>query len=71
MLQLVHFPLCPFSRKVRLALREKELAAELIEEQPWERREAFVQLNPAAEVPVLIDGAVVVADSGAITEYLE
>jgi glutathione S-transferase len=71
MLQLVHFPVCPFSRKVRLALREKELAAELIEEQPWERREAFVQLNPAAEVPVLIDGAVVVADSGAITEYLE
>jgi glutathione S-transferase len=29
MLRLHHFPLCPFSRKVRLVLGEKELAAEL------------------------------------------
>jgi glutathione S-transferase len=30
-----------------------------------------VALNPAVEVPVLVDGAVTVADQSAITEYLE
>lgn len=70
MLRLYHQPLCPFSRKVRLVLREKNLAAELVEVEPWQRDPDFLRLNPAAEVPVLVDDELVVADSAAISDYL-
>jgi len=55
MLKLLHFPLCPYSRKVRLALAEKELevAAEAIE--PWLYRDDLKTGNPAGEVPILED----------------
>lgn len=67
-----HHPIAPFARKVRLALAEKKLDFALELEKPWERREAFLLLNPAAEVPVLVeeDGAVI-ADHAVICEYLE
>ena len=55
MWQLFQFPLCPFSRKVRLVLGEKGVAHELVRENPWERRDEFVDLNPAGETPVLVD----------------
>ena len=55
MWQLFQFPLCPFSRKVRLVLAEKGIAAELVRENPWERRDEFVDLNPAGETPVMVD----------------
>lgn len=71
MLRLHYFPLCPFSRKVRLVLGEKELEAEEVALEPWRDWERVVALNPAAEVPVLEDGEVRIPDSGAICEYLE
>lgn len=71
MLRVLHFPLCPFSRKVRVAVREKELQAELVPVEPWQCDERLLALNPAAEVPVLQDGDQVVADSGVICEYLD
>jgi glutathione S-transferase len=69
---LFHLPLCPFSRKIRLVLAEKNLDAEVRMEPVWQRRTEFLELNPAAEVPVLVDetGAVIV-DSAVICEYLE
>jgi len=70
MLRLYHQPLCPFSRKIRLVLREKNLAAEVVEVEPWQRDPDFLRLNPAAEVPVLVDDELVVADSSAIADYL-
>jgi glutathione S-transferase len=71
MLRLYHFPLCPFSRKIRVMLREKGLAAELIEVQPWQGSEELLALNPAGEVPVLVDEDLTIADSAAIAEYIE
>lgn len=71
MLSLYHMSLSPFSRKVRLALAEKDLSFTLMEEREWERRADFLALNPAGTVPVLVDGDTVVCDSGAILEYLE
>jgi glutathione S-transferase len=71
MLRLLHFPLGPFSRKVRVLLREKELEAGLEAVEPWCQREAVAALNPAAEVPVLLDADRVIVDSGVICEYLE
>jgi len=69
---LYHFWLSPVSRKIRLVLQEKNLEFSMQVEKVWERRAEFLALNPACEVPVLIepDGAVL-ADSAAIAEYLD
>ncbi len=69
---LLHFPLSPACRKVRIVLAEKRLDFALEVERPWERREAFMAVNPAGEVPVLVepDGHSV-ADAAAICEYLD
>lgn len=68
---LYYFPLCPFSRKVRVFLKEKKLACDLICENPWEKRNEFMQINPTGQVPVLIDNSFIITDSGAVCEYLE
>ncbi|MGZ3264354.1 MAG: glutathione S-transferase N-terminal domain-containing protein, partial [Croceibacterium sp.] len=36
MWQLHCFPLCPFSRKLRLAMSEKGVPFEIVRENPWE-----------------------------------
>tara|TARA_Y100000588_G_scaffold387839_1_gene486593 strand:- start:455 stop:1120 length:666 start_codon:yes stop_codon:yes gene_type:complete len=66
-----HLPFSPFSRKVRLILAEKQLEFDLRLEDVWRPREEYLALNPAGQVPVLVDGALVIADSTAIAEYLE
>ncbi len=73
MWQVFQFPLCPFSRKVRLALSEKGIAYELELEKPWEGRDEFFSLNAAGRVPVVRhkDKGTVIADSRAICEYFE
>ena len=48
MFTLFHHPFCPHSRFIRLALGELSLELRLVEERVWERREAFLLLNPAA-----------------------
>jgi glutathione S-transferase len=47
MWRLYQFPLCPFSRKVRLVMGEKGIAYELWRENPWDMRDEFLNLNPA------------------------
>lgn len=69
--RLYHFPLSPFSRKVRLCLAEKKIEVELVEERYWEQDSDFLRRNPAGKVPVLKMGAQTMADSTAICEYLE
>ncbi len=72
MRQLYHMPISPACRKVRLALTEKNLDFELVEERDWERRREFLMLNPAGEVPVLVeDEAEPISGATAIVEYLE
>lgn len=69
---LYHHPLCPFSRKVRVVMAEKKLEFDAQLERYWEGRDDFVVLNPASEVPVLVEeGGTVLADSTAICEYLD
>lgn len=67
-----HLWLSPVARKIRLMLREKGLDFDPVIERVWERRPEFMALNPAADVPVLIeaDGRVL-SDGTAIQEYLE
>lgn len=73
MWQLYQFPLCPFSRKVRLLLSEKGIAYELWRENPWEARDELRDLNPAIQTPVLRnrERELVLIDSRAICEYFE
>ena len=69
---LFHLPLSPFCRKVRLVAAEKSMGVQLEVEEPWRRREDFLMLNPAAEVPVWVDDdGGTIADSTAICEYLD
>jgi glutathione S-transferase len=73
MWQLFQYPLCPFSRKVRFALAEKAVPHELVRELPWNRRDEFIDLNPAGQTPVLVaaNGGATLIDSSAICEYFE
>ncbi len=69
---LYHVWLHPFSRKVRLALAEKKLEFELQVEKIWERRTAFLAMNPAGDVPVLVENdGTILSNSQVICEYLE
>ena len=54
-------------------LAEKGVAHELVRESPWDGRDEFADLNPAAQTPVLVEDAkgIVLIDSDAICEYFE
>lgn len=73
MWQLFQFPLCPFSRKVRLLLGEKGVGYDLVRESPWDRRDEFLDMNPAGRTPVMVeaDKGNVLIDSWAICEFFE
>ncbi|GLR89338.1 glutathione S-transferase family protein [Bradyrhizobium iriomotense] len=69
MFTLFHHPFCPHSRFIRLIVGEYGLDLKLVEERAWERREAFLTLNPAGTTPVLatedqpsVPGATVIAE---------
>jgi len=72
MLTLFHHPLSPQSRYVRLILSEYGIPVRLVEERFWDRREEFLLLNPAGEVPVLVaEGQPAVPGAGVIAEFVE
>jgi glutathione S-transferase len=73
MWQLHQFPLCPFSRKVRILLGEKGVGCELVRESPWARRDEFLDMTPAGQTPVMTDPerGILLIDSMAICEYFE
>ena len=69
---LYHLWLHPFSRKVRIVLAEKKLDFDLQIEKVWERRTEFLAMNPAGDVPVLVEpDGTTLANSQVICEYLE
>jgi len=69
--RLYHYPLSPFSRKVRLCLAEKKIEVELVEERYWEQSPEFLRRNPAGMIPVLKHGSLMMSENQAICEYLE
>ncbi len=71
MSKLYHFPLDPFSRRLRISLAEYGEEPELVEERPWEPTASVLQLNPAGTLPIFVDGGVAVSGIEALTEYLE
>lgn len=74
MIRLYDHPLSPYAQKVKIALREKGLAFEAVLPGGLGAGGAtgeFVEANPRAEVPALIDGETRIFDSTIILEYLE
>lgn len=72
MRQLYHTPLSPFCRKARMMLKEKGLDFELVCENPWDRNLNFFALNPAGEVPALVEeNGCIISGGYAVCEYLE
>lgn len=69
--RLYHYPLCPFSRKVRLVLAEKKIEVQLVEERFWEQSTDFLRRSPAGKTPVLRLGTQLLSESLPICEYLE
>lgn len=69
---LYHFWMSPGCRKVRIALREKRLTFEPRAENVWQRRDEFLALNPAGEVPVMVEtDGTAISGSDAICEFLD
>ncbi len=62
----------PYARKVRIALYEKAVPFERVRALHGDcNRTDFLDVNPRAEVPALVDGDVALYDSTIICEYLE
>lgn len=72
MLTLFHHPLYAPCRFIRLAFGEYGEDLSLIEEKPWARRREFLQLNPAATLPVLLAEAdEPIVGASVIAEYVD
>jgi glutathione S-transferase len=70
-MKLFDSPFSPFARKVWMALRFKGLPFEAVDGLLPENRRALVEVNSRVEVPVLVDGDVVVVNSADIVAYLD
>lgn len=62
----------PYARKVRIALAEKKIEYDLIEESPWTAETTVPSYNPLGKVPVFVlDDGTTLFDSRVIVEYLD
>jgi glutathione S-transferase len=62
----------PYARKVRIALAEKKIEYDLVEESPWAAETAVPTYNPLGKVPVFVlDDGTTLFDSRVIVEYLD
>jgi glutathione S-transferase len=70
MFTLLHYPLCPASRAIRLALFEGGNEAGFLEVKPWAIGRDFLNLNPAGTLPVLTIEGKTYCGAYPIVEYL-
>ena len=69
---LYHLWLSPFCRAVRITLGEKKVDCTFQTENIWERRTEFLSINPAGEVPVLVEpDGTAISGGTVICEYLD
>lgn len=71
MVLLIHHPISPFSRKVRLLMGEKRILFVLKEEDPWNLSKEALHLNPAGELPIFVYDGNVITGNNAICEFLD
>src|SRR5436190_2084436 len=73
-IKLHYHPLSTYSRRVRIALAEKQIPHELVVVDMPARRhreEPYLSLNPYGRVPTLEEDGLVLYESTAILNYLE
>jgi glutathione S-transferase len=71
MIRLYDSAFSPFARKVRMVLEHKGLAFEALDGLLKANHAALQTVNGRIEVPVLVDGGIVVVNSADIVSYLE
>lgn len=71
MVLLIHHPVSPYSRKIRLLMAEKRILFVLKEEEPWNLSPDIYKLNPAGELPIFIFDGNIITGNYAISEFLE
>lgn len=72
LLTIYNFSTCPFSRTLRICLKEKHQNFDLITENVWEHREEFLRINPAGTTPVLVvDNSLIVRGIKPAIEFIE
>lgn len=54
MVEVIYFPLCPFSRQARILLYEQKVDFDLIKEDYWKASPEFLRISPGSDLPVLI-----------------
>src|SRR5207253_7605419 len=70
--KLIASPTSPYARKVRIALVEKRIDCEFVEDSPWSPETKATLHNPLGKVPVLVlDDGTSLYDSRVIVEYLD
>ena len=73
-MQLYYYPLSSYSRKVLVALEEKQVSCEreVVDLFEPEAKAKYREINPFGKVPTLIlDGDYVIPESSIIIEYLD
>ncbi len=71
MIRLYQHAFCPLSRYARLLLSEYACDVTLIAQKPWETNEAFLAINPAGTLPVLVEtNRFAVIGFGPLGDYL-
>jgi glutathione S-transferase len=70
-MRLYHMAFCPFSRKIALGMREKELNFQETQEKFWQPSDDLLSLNPSGELPTLVDHTVVCVNEYVAWEYIE
>lgn len=63
--------LSPFVRKVRVALAEKNIEYEHIQQVPFGQPEEYFKISPLGKIPCLTEGDWALPDSSCIIAYLE
>ncbi len=69
--RLLQYRLDPASRLARLMLAEYGVPVDLEDVRPWRREPQFLELNPAATVPVFVDTPVVSVGILAVIQAIE
>lgn len=64
-------PICPWSHRTRLVLREKSVGMDIVYVDADHLPEDLLDLNPYNTVPTLVDRELVLYDSRVIIEYLD
>lgn len=69
-MKLYQFDYSPFAAKVRTCLALKKLSVERVDV-PYLQRAELLKVSGGIQVPVLVDGSLVISDSARIVDYLE